>query len=101
MKNSKEVKIVHGITDEELRKTVRTLAGFGVRQEQICAIVGIRSPKTLRKRFPRELSLGVVEARARVMQAAFKSATSGRNPGMTMFWLKTRARWKDTRNPES
>src|SRR4051794_6088878 len=101
MKDLKEVEIVHGITDEEMRRRVRTLAGFGLRQAQICAMVGIRSPKTLRKRFPRELSVGVVEARARVMQAAFKSATSGRNPRMTIFWLKTRARWSDKRNPES
>ena len=55
---------------EEQRRKVKALAGFGVRQEEICAIIGLRSPKTLRKRFGRELILGVVEARAKVTQAA-------------------------------
>jgi hypothetical protein len=101
MKNSKEVKIVRGIDDEELRRRVKALAGLGLRQKQICSIVEIRSPKTLRKRFARDLSAGIVEARAKVMQAVFKSATSGRDPRMTMFWLKTRARWSEKTSPES
>ena len=78
---------------EEQRRKVRALAGFGVRQEDICAILGLRSQKTLRKRFAKELELGVVEARAKVAQAAFKLATSGRDPASTMFWLERRARW--------
>ena len=85
---------------EEQRRKVKALAGFGVRQEEICAIIGLRSPKTLRKRFGRELELGVVEARAQVTQAAFKLATSGSDPASTMFWLKCRARW-GVKDPES
>src|SRR5436189_2385785 len=77
----------------EQRRKVRALAGFGVRQEDICAIMGLRSPKTLRKRFAKELELGVVEATAKVAQAAFKLAISGRDPASTMFWLERRARW--------
>src|SRR5260370_42147386 len=88
------------ITDEERRRRVKTLAGLGLRQEQICTIIGIRSRKTLRKRFAKELCLGVVEARREVMQSFFKSATSGRNPRMTMLRLKTRARWSEKRKPE-
>src|SRR6266478_10196887 len=84
---------------EEQRRKVRALAGFGVRQEDICAIMGLRSTKTLRKRFGRELELGVVEARAKVAQAAFKLATSGRDPASTMFWLERRARWGE-RDPD-
>ena len=79
---------------------MKALAGFGVRKEDICAIMGLRSPKTLRKRFRRELDLGVVEARAKVTQAAFKLATSGRDPTSTMFWLK-RARALGVKDPES
>src|SRR6266404_4424910 len=87
------------ITEEQRRK-VRALAGFGVRQEDICAIIGLRSTKTLRKRFGRELDLGVVEARAKVTQAAFKMDTSGRDPASTIFWLKQRARWGQ-KDPDS
>jgi hypothetical protein len=88
------------MTTEEQRRRVKALAGFGLRQEDICAIIGLRSTKTLRKRFGRELELGVVEARAQVTQAAFKLAASGRDPASTMFWLKSRARW-GVKDPES
>jgi hypothetical protein len=81
---------------EEQRRTIRKLAGFGVPQRQICAIVGVSSPKLLRKHFRQELSLGPVEATANVMRTAFRLAISGRNPAMTIFWLKTRARWSET-----
>jgi len=93
--------MISRIRDEELRRRVKALAGLGLRQQQICSIVGIRSPKTLRKRFGRELSVGVVEARAKIMHAAYKSAMSGRDPRMTMFWLKNRARWSDKAAPET
>jgi len=81
------------MTIEEQRKRVKALAGYGVRQEDICVIIGLRSTKTLRKRFRKELELGVVEARANVQQTAFKLATSGRDPKSTMFWLNGRAGW--------
>ena|SRR3989442_14261291 len=88
------------MTIEEQRKKVKALAGYGVRQEDICAIIGLRSTKTLRKRFRKELELGVVEARANVKQAAFKLAASGRDPKSTMFWLKTHANW-GRKDPDS
>lgn len=81
------------MTTEEQRRTVKALAGCGMRQEDICIIIGLRSTKTLRKRFRKELELGVVEARANVQQVAFKQATSGRDPKATMFWLSGRAGW--------
>jgi len=88
------------MTTEEQRRTVKALAGYGVRQEEICAILGLRSPKTLRKRFRRELELGVVEARAKVKQTAFQLAASGRDPKATMFWLNGRAGW-GRKDPDS
>jgi hypothetical protein len=83
-----------GPSDEQ-RRTVKKLAGFGVTQQQICAVVGIKSPKMLRKDFRRELKLGPVEAKTRVMGTAFRLARSGRHPAMTIFWLKTRGRWSE------
>ena len=77
----------------EKRKQVNMLAGFGVSHEQICTLIGLRSPKTLRRYFSSELSFGIAESHTGVLQTAFKLATSRRNPAMTAFWLKTRARW--------
>ena len=81
--------------NEEKRKTVRALAGYGMPHEQIARIVGIRSPKTLRKYFHSELASGSAEANAQVTQTMFRMATSGEHPAATMFWLKTRARWSE------
>jgi hypothetical protein len=51
--------------------------------------VGIRSPKTLRKHFGREIAKGTAEATATVTAAAFAMAVSGDFPGVTRFWLNT------------
>ena len=85
---------------EEQRRKVRALAGYGVRQRQIAALLGLASTTTLRKHFQEELRLGAVEAKAQVLGTLFKLAHSGRHPTMTMFWLKTRARWSEKGNPE-
>src|SRR5437764_412551 len=80
---------------EEDRKLVRSMAALGLRQDQIAETVGLRSPKTLRKHFRRQLDAGLAEATLMVARVAHKMATSGRNPGATMYWLKTRAGWSE------
>jgi hypothetical protein len=78
---------------EENRRRVKRLAGFGLRQEDICAAVGLRSAKTLRRYFFKELSLGMAETTTNVLQTLFRLASSRRDPASTIFWLKTRAHW--------
>jgi hypothetical protein len=72
----------------EQRKLVRSLAAMGVPQQGICIVVGLRSPKTLRKHFRSELSNGFTEAYAAVARTAYEMAISGRYPAMSMFWDK-------------
>jgi hypothetical protein len=72
----------------EQRKLVRSLAALGLRQEWICQMLHFRSPKTLRKHFPEELSKGLAEATAAVARTAYEMALSGRHPAMLLFWLK-------------
>jgi hypothetical protein len=81
-------------TDEE-RQKVKSMAGFGLKHEQIAILMGIGSAAKLRKHFGKELTLGPIEAQANVRKTLFKLATSGRNPGATMYWLKVRARWSE------
>ena len=81
-------------TDEQ-RQKVKWMAGFGVTHEQIATLLGLGSAVTLRKHFPHELTRGPIEANANVRKTLFKMAKSGRNPGATMYWLKTRARWSE------
>jgi hypothetical protein len=75
----------------EQRKLVRSLAAMGLRQEWICDMLRLRSPKTLRKHFQEELWAGLAEATAAVTGRAFEMAHSGRYPAMLLFWLKCRA----------
>ena len=72
----------------EQRKIVKSMAAVGLTHEQIAIAIGIRSPKTLRKHFRKELSNGAAEASASVSAVAFEMAKSGKYPDMTRFWLK-------------
>ena len=58
-------------TDEE-RRLVKSLAAFGVPQEQIARRVGIRSVKTLRKHFREELDEGSLDANSTVAKTLYK-----------------------------
>ena len=81
-------------TDEE-RRLVKSLAAFGVPQEQIARRIGIRSVKTLRKHYREELDEGSLDANSNVAKTLYQMAKSGEHPIATMFWLKCRAGWKD------
>jgi hypothetical protein len=84
----------------EQRKLVRSLAAVGLRQEWICQMLHLRSPKTLRKHFPEELSKGLAEATAAVARTAYEMALSGRYPAMLLFWAEVpSSRWSAARNP--
>ena len=76
-----------------MREKVRYLAGVGVRQDDIALIIGC-APKTLRKRFRDELDRGVAEANATMCGYLFAAAKAGNIPAI-IFWLKTRARWRE------
>ena len=80
---------------EQNRNTVKALAGYGLKHEQIASVIGMRSTKTLRKHFRQELDTGSAEANAQVAQALFQMATSREHPAATIFWLKTRAAWSE------
>jgi hypothetical protein len=74
---------------KDQRKLVRYLAAIGLRHERIASVVGIRSPKTLRKHFRKDIAEGTAEATATITAAACEMAVSGKYPVMTRFWLST------------
>lgn len=81
----------------EQRAMVETLAGCGVSHADIGRVVrpGGVTPKTLRKYFREELDTGTIKANGIIAQALFAKAKGGDTISM-IFWLKTRARWKET-----
>jgi hypothetical protein len=81
------------LVNDALREKVRHLAGLGVPQDDIAKIVGC-APKTLRKRFRDELDRGVAETNAMISGFLFNAAKAG-NIAAIIFWLKTRAHWRE------
>lgn len=86
-------------TDED-RALVEQLAAFGIPVESMTLFVKDKngnpiSDRTLRKHFAKELDQGELKANVKVAQTLFKKAISGDTTSM-IFWLKTRARWKES-----
>jgi len=84
--------------NDAVREKVRYLAGVGVRQDDIARIIGC-APKTLRKRLRDELDRGVAEANATVSGYLFAAAKAG-DVAAQIFWLKTRAHWREGAAPD-
>ena len=80
-----------------MRRQVEALAGYGVPEAEIAGMVGI-DPKTLRKHYRHELDHGHTKANAKVAENLYRKATGDGRESVTaaIFWLKARARWKET-----
>jgi hypothetical protein len=87
-----------GVNDA-MREKVRYLAGVGVPQDDIAKILRC-APKTLRKRFRADLDRGVAEANATMCGFLFAAAKAGNIPAI-IFWLKTRAHWRERTAPDN
>ena len=79
--------------DPAQRRQVEAMAAYGIPETDIARVLGI-DPKTLRKCYREELDLGTTKANAQVAGFLFNSAKNG-NVTAQIFWLKTRARWKE------
>jgi hypothetical protein len=76
------------------RQTVSLHATVGTRQEVIAEILGI-SVDSLQRHYRSELDTSREKANANVGGALYKKAMAGDTASM-IFWLKTRARWRET-----
>ncbi len=76
-------------------ETVLQLAGMGMTQDMIAEYMEM-SDNTLRKRYAKELKRGKAVAASHVINSAFQMARGLKHPTMTMFWLKTQLRWRET-----
>jgi hypothetical protein len=82
------------IPTDATRQTVRLHAMVGSRQETICELLDISKP-TLEKHYRKELDTAVEMANASVGGALYRKAMDGDTTAM-IFWMKTRARWRET-----
>jgi len=79
--------------DPSQRKQVEAMAAYGIPAADISRVIGI-DPKTLRKCYRDELDLGETKANAQVAGFLFTAAKGG-NVTAQIFWLKTRAKWRE------
>lgn len=86
--------MAHTITDQN-KDIVRTLAGFGVPQADIARTLRV-SVDTLARRYRPELAEGVAQANLGVAKRLYAIAMSDSRESLTacIFWLKTRAGWR-------
>lgn len=89
----------HVPTDKS-RAEVAALTSFGNTQEEIAGYIGI-SVDTLAKHYRDELDNSVVRANAKVAAKLFRKAVDGDDIKAQIFWLKTRARWRETNDDKS
>ena len=79
---------------QEARDTAKRLSALGVPHEDIASRLKI-SADTLVKYYKEELDEGRIDANAAIAGTLFQQAKKG-NTAAAIFWLKTRARWKET-----
>ena len=83
--------------DPVARRQVEAMAAYGVPEADIARVLGI-DPKTLRKHYREELDTGHIKANSRIAESLYKKAMGDGAQSVTacIFWLKTRAKWKET-----
>lgn len=89
--------IVEDLGDLPPRSKVEALAGFGLSPSEIADVVDVDLDR-LKAAFPKELGNGHLKANAKVAENLFRKATGDGREAVTaaIFWLKTRARWRET-----
>jgi hypothetical protein len=83
--------------DPQSRRQVEAMAAYGIPEVEIARVLKI-DPKTLRKHYRDELDTGATKATAKVAESLFRKAIGDGPQSVTaaIFWLKTRAQWKET-----
>jgi hypothetical protein len=83
--------------DTASRRQVEAMADYGVPETDIARVIGI-DPKTLRRHYRDELATGHIKANSRIAESLYRKALGDGAQSVTaaIFWLKTRAHWKET-----
>ena len=84
---------------EETRRTVGFMKAAGIRNIDIARCLTI-DEKTLVKYYKEELDTSLSRANSDIAHSLFQQAKSG-NVTAQIFWLKTRARWRENDPTES
>ena len=86
------------VPTEATRQTVQMHTMVGTTQADIARVLDI-DEKTLRKYYRDELDLAKAKANATIGGALFNKAKGGDTSAM-IFWMKTQAGWRETKEPD-
>jgi hypothetical protein len=86
------------VPTDETRKRVKDSSAVGLPQDLICAQIGIRSEKTLRSKYRKEIAEGRATAGFNVAKTAYDRALAG-DPGMIRWWTATQLKWAPATDP--
>lgn len=92
------------VPTEQQRLLVAKMAGLGFPQDQICLLVENDkgepiSEWTLKKYFAADLRSGVIKANVNMAGRLYRAGMDG-NVACMIFWLKTKAGWRETNRLE-
>lgn len=85
--------MTHVVTDDT-RRLVETSSGMGLAHETICLLIGV-TPKTLRKRYRKEIDQGMAKAHFNVAKTTYEKAIAG-DKTMLIWYEKTRMGMRET-----
>lgn len=88
------------VPTEKTKAEVFALTSFGNTQEEIALHLNI-SVDTLAKYYRDELDNAVVRANAKVANKLYRKATDGDDLSAMIFWLKTRAKWREKEDEQT
>jgi hypothetical protein len=93
--------LLPGEPDPGKRRQVEAMAAYGIPEPEIARVLGIATD-VLRARFADELATGGTKANSRVAESLYRKATGEGREAVTaaIFWLKTRAGWRETTSHE-
>ena len=83
----------------ETKAAVASLCSYGITREEICNYIGV-SDKTLNVHYKEILATAHIKATAAVARRLYKKAVEEGDNVCMIFWLKTRAKWRETDSKE-
>ena len=82
------------VPTKKLRKKVRKMTRVGVPIADICTVLKI-TDKTLTKHYKDDIERGLIVANAMVANILYRMCVD-QNLGAVIFWLKTKAKWRES-----
>lgn len=83
------------VPTDEMREKIREFISFGITIGELSDHFKL-DEKTIRKYYSEEIDNSLLNANAKVARVLFKKCVVDEDTASVFFWLKTRAKWRET-----